>query len=332
MKRIATLALGATLLAGSLTAKAAYPEHVCLIGEACPSYWLIDSAVEMTNEGDGNYSWTGPLWLGLMKFTAGHSWDCPQYHACGYGAWLVNASKEPCFVWNPGDEGDNPFWVAENGTYEIKLHVNEANTDVKIEARWIDDLPTMCGALGAATNQWDCKFNAPLYYAEEGSTDIEMYFDIVPNADKKHLKLINCPGNGFETLFYVPTEVDYNGNVKLVKHGETYPVQLFFGDSQPVCDHFWGFEDDDCEPTKVTFDTANFTIKFEKWDKSGVEAVSAADVKVSFNGDVLNVMGADSAQVYDLSGRLVASGNGSTVAASGVYIVKAGNKVIKIAK
>lgn len=74
-------------------------------------------------------------------------------------------------------------------------------------------------------------------------------------------------------------------------------------------------------------DDVTFTYKCT--DCTSVENVTALSVKVYSNAGVLYIQGAESATIYGIDGSLIATAKGQIALPKGVYIVKAGNEVVK---
>ena len=334
------MALGGVMLLNAVSISAAIPEHLYMVGEASPSLWHIDLAQEMTNEGDGVFSYRGNLYNQNLQFIDARNWDGVRYVPEHSGTWLINA-HDANVISAVGNE--NRWWVTEPGTYDVKVYFSDNGESVMITAQWVGELSPLVVPLGAATNQWDTASVPPTFniYPEEGTEDVFVWEGTLsPNDGCSHFKFISYPSNYWETWFYVPSELDFNGNVKLVKAGETYPVRRTWGNSENAQDHFWGFPAEACTPDKkykVTLNLGENTIKFENIVESGVNEIAGTELKASFIGGDLVVEGASAGiEVYDISGRKVAQSNGGslTVAglSNGVYVVKTAGKAVKIAK
>ena len=73
------MALGGVMLLNAVSISAAIPEHLYMVGEASPSLWHIDLAQEMTNEGDGVFSYRGNLYNQNLQFIDARNWDGVRY-------------------------------------------------------------------------------------------------------------------------------------------------------------------------------------------------------------------------------------------------------------
>ncbi len=335
-----SMALGGAMLLSAASLSAAVPEHLYMVGEASPSLWHIDVAQEMTNEGDGVFSYRGTLYKQNLQFIDQRSWDGVRYVPPVSGWHLTQAHTAEQIIAEVGNE--NRFWVPENGTYEVKVYFSDGGESVMITAQWVDEMAPMVCPLGAASGQWDSASVHPSVniYPQEGTEDIFVWEGTVkPGSDSKHFKFISYPCNYWETWFYLPESVD-NGVVKFVKTGETYKIRRAWNDGN--LDHFWGFADEDCTPEKkirATLNLGDDTIRFDNLenDPTDVADVSENIVKAIFIGDDLVIAGASSGiAVYDISGRMVAStATGSLTIpglSNGVYVVKTADGAIKVAK
>ncbi len=334
-----SMAAGAALLLGSALATAAIPEHLYMVGEASPSLWHIDVATEMTNEGDGMFSYRGTLYKQNLQFIDARNWDGVRY-VPEVSGWHLTEANNATILSEVGNE--NRFWVLEPGTYEVKVFFGDDGNSVMITAAWVDEMAPLVCPLGGASGQWDSASVHPSFniYPEEGTEDLFVYeTTFAPGCDGKHLKFISYPCNWWETWFYCPTETD-NGVVKFVKYGDKLPVRRAWNDGR--LDEFWGFADEDCTPekkVKVVLNLADDTIEFiDPSQQSGVDDIdAAASMKASFVGDALVVEGAQApVAVYDIAGRQVASSaigsfsvDGLT---NGVYVVKTADNAVKVSK
>ena len=125
MKRnlLSSMLAGAAMLLGTAAATAAIPEHLYMVGEASPSLWHIDLAIEMTNEGDGVFSYRGALYNQNLQFIDARDWDTGvRYVPEVSGWWLINAD-EATIISGIGNE--KRWWVTEPGTYEVKVYFGD---------------------------------------------------------------------------------------------------------------------------------------------------------------------------------------------------------------
>lgn len=351
---IKAMALGGAMLLSAASLSAAIPEHLYMVGEASPSLWHIDIAWEMTNEGDGVFSYHGPCYMQNLRFIDARDWQTGVQYGPELGGWHLKDASTATIITGAGD--GNNFWVTydEMGTYDIKVYFGDNGDSVYITADLVADMPPMVVPMGAVSNQWDTAsvpYTYNMYPAEGMENTFVWEGSLAPNPARKHFKFISYPGNYWETWFYIPEECDYNEeagkapNVKLVTPGETYPVKRVWGntentESDAVNDHFWGFAPELCTPEKTYRMTLNLdddTIKFEEIEGSGVSEIADSTLKAWFVGDELVVEGANAGiEVYDIAGRKVAQSAGEALTAAGlsngVYVVKTPGKAIKIAK
>lgn len=309
---------GAALLAGTAAMTAQIPEHLYMVGEASPSLWHIDIAWEMTNEGDGVFSYHGTLYKQNLQFITERNWDTGVRYVPETSGWHLTEAATATVISGIGNE--NRWWIAENGTYDVKVYFSEDGSSVMISCQWAGDMDPMVVPLGAASGQWDCASVPYTYniYPEEGTTDKFIYkCTVKPGAEGKHIKFISNPSNYWETWFYVAEDVD-KPNSKTVKMGDKLPVHKAWNDG--TLDNFWGFADEDCTPeleVAVVLDLGENTIEFADPATVGVKSVAADNAERTVTG------------VYNLSGAKVDGNN----AARGVYIISysdgTSRKVIK---
>lgn len=308
MKRnlLKAMAFGGAMLLSATSMSASVPEHLYMVGEASPSLWHIDIAVEMTNEGDGLFSYRGTLYNQNLQFIDARSWDTGvRYVPEVSGSWLINAHEQNIIS---GIGNENRFWVTEPGTYDVKVYFGDDGNSVMVTAQWVAEMAPIVVPLGAASGQWDSA-SVPFPYninPQEGTDDVFVYdCTVKPGDGNKHMKFISYPSNYWETWFYLPTETD-NGVVKFVKIGDKLPIRRAWNDGN--LDHFWGFADEDCTPEKkvrVILNLGDDTIEFAE-QNAGVDSTISDDAE-------RNVVA-----VYNLAGTPVDGNN----LEKGLYIVR----------
>ena len=181
---------GAAMLLGTAAATAAIPEHLYMVGEASPSLWHIDIAQEMTNEGEGVFSYRGTLYNQNLQFIDARNWDTGvRYVPEVSGSWLINA-HEANIVSGIGNE--NRFWVTEPGTYEVKVYFGDNGESVMITAQWVGEMAPMVVPLGAISGQWDSASVPFPYniYPKEGTDDVFVYENRERTASTSNSSLI----------------------------------------------------------------------------------------------------------------------------------------------
>lgn len=299
------MAFGGAMLFSASSLSAATPEHLYMVGEASPSLWHIDLAVEMTNEGDGVFSYHGNLYNQNLQFIDARNWETGvRYVPEVSGWWLING-HEANIVSGIGNE--NRFWVTEPGTYDVKVYFGDDGSSVFITAQWAGDLSPMAVPLGAASGQWDCASVPYIYniYPQEGTDNLFVYdCTVMPGADGKHLKFISYPSNFWETWFYLPATTD-NGTVKFVKIGDKLPIRRAWNDGN--LDQFWGFADEDCTPEKKIRAILNL----------GEDTIEFTEVSVGVDRVISTDADRNVVAVYNLAGVQV---DGSNLE-KGLYIV-----------
>ncbi len=299
------MAFGGAMLFSAASLSAATPEHLYMVGEASPSLWHIDIAVEMTNEGDGVFSYHGNLYNQNLQFIDARNWDTGvRYVPEVSGSWLIKADEQNIIS---GINNENRFWVSEPGTYDVKVYFGDDGASVFVKAQWVGELSPMAVPLGAASGQWDSA-SVPYTYnilPQEGTDDVFVYdCTVKPGAESKHLKFISYPSNFWETWFYLPETTD-NGVVKFVNIGDKLKIRRAWNDGN--LDQFWGFADEDCTPEKkvrVVLNLGDNTIEFQEYT-SGINNLVSSEADRSVVG------------VYNLAGVQVDGNN----LEKGLYIV-----------
>lgn len=301
------LAFSGAMMLSAASLNAAIPEHLYLVGEASPSLWRIDLAVEMTNEGNGMFSYRGTLYNQNLQFIDARDWNTGVRYVPEVSGWWLTNAQEATIISGVGNE--NRWWITEPGTYEIKVYFGDDESQVMITAQWVDEMAPMVVPLGAASGQWDSASVPYPYniYPQEGTEDVFVYeCTMAPGADGKHLKFISYPSNYWETWFYMPAETD-NGVVKYIKFGEKMPVRRAWNDGN--LDTFWGLADEDCTPEKKV--KAILTL-------NGEDTIEFIDVNAGVDSVIANDAERSVVAVYNLAGVQVDSRNLD----KGIYIVR----------
>ena len=149
------------MMLGAASLSAAIPEHLYMVGEASPSLWYVDIAQEMTNEGDGVFSYRGTLYKQNLQFIDAKNWETGVRYVPEESGWHITEAATATIVSGIGNE--NRFWVPENGTYEIKVYFGDDGDSVYITGQWVDEMAPMVIPMGASTNQWDTATAHPSY-------------------------------------------------------------------------------------------------------------------------------------------------------------------------
>ncbi|MGN0235878.1 MAG: SusF/SusE family outer membrane protein [Paludibacteraceae bacterium] len=102
------------------------PEQVVLVGDATEAGWSIEKGVFMHTVADGEYTWTGTLQKGELKFVAAGEFWVPSYGPVANGDSLHWADTTQVYsvVARPTfDDADNKF-LADSGRYQLTLNLN----------------------------------------------------------------------------------------------------------------------------------------------------------------------------------------------------------------
>lgn len=256
---------GAAMLLSTTAATAAIPEHLYMVGPASPSLWVLDVAQEMTNEGEGVFSYRGNLYKGQLQFINEKNWDTGiRYVPEADGSWLTNAMDATII----GEVNSNRFWyIPEFATWEVKAFFADEGNSVMFTAQRIDDLSPMVVPMGGASGQWDSAFPNPAcnIYPQEGTTDVFVWEGTMPAGERNQLKFIAYPTNWWEAEFYLPESVDEGKSYKTVKTGVKYPVKKGTNANGDNLDHYWSFAVEDCAPYRkyrATLNLTDMTIEF----------------------------------------------------------------------
>ncbi len=298
-----SMAAGTAMLLGAVSLSAAMPEHLYMVGTASPSLWNLEPAQEMVNEGEGVFSYTGNLYNGELQFMNVKNWDTAVRYVPEVGGWHITDAGTATIVQHVNAE--NKWWVPDYGTWKVKVFFGDDGNSVMISAERLGDMAPQAIALGAATGHWDCAWPAPTDYLKrlEGDANIFVWEgSLTPIDNCTHIKFISYPKAWDQgCIFYVPTETDFNGNVKLVRAGDKLKFQTTWNGNGPL-DDFWGFRAEDCTPDKMYRVTLNL-------DEQTVE-FSTIEVPVP---EHLYMVGLGSPTLWDVTNahEMTAEGNGT---------------------
>ena len=108
------------------------PEQVVLVGDATEAGWTLEKGVFMHTVADGEYTWTGTLKAGEMKFISADEYWVPSYGPANNGDSLhwADTTQVYSIVTRPTfDDADNKFLVA-SGRYQLTLNLNTMQLSV----------------------------------------------------------------------------------------------------------------------------------------------------------------------------------------------------------
>ena len=333
----------ATIAAEKVQETALIPENLYMVGPATAAGWDINNAIQMTNEGNGKFTYEGDLYRTNIIFITGKDWANVRYVPENGGSSLSDENKS---IFISTDGGDSRHWMVDYaGTWNVTVNITNDGSDVAITAQRISG-PSQIIPLGAASNQWNSadgnnsviKSTTPGVYVWEGAMPVD---------DDRHFKFISRTGEWNSNIdFYLPAETDAtsstnaNCSIKNVELDQEYPVTTGWADNGNL-ESYWCLpttaQTDEMDEYKVTLNLNNNTIKFTKKISTGIGVTKANALNARFIGDALVVEGAGAGvSVYDIAGRLLAtSAEGSLTVAglpNGVYVVKTAETVVKLAK
>ena len=102
------------------------PEQVVLVGNATEAEWTLEKGVFMHTVADGEYTWTGTLKAGEMKFISADEYWVPSYGPANNGDSLhwADTTQVYTIVARPTfDDADTKFMV-DSGRYQLTLNLN----------------------------------------------------------------------------------------------------------------------------------------------------------------------------------------------------------------
>lgn len=256
---------GAAIILSAASMSAAIPEHLYMVGPASPGLWVIDAAQEMTNEGDGVFSYRGNLYKGELQFIDAKNWDSGVRYVPEVSGWHLTEAGSATIIGEVNS--DRKWYVSDFATWEVKAYFADDGNSVMFTAERVGDISPMVIPLGGAPGQWDSAFPSPYstIYPQEGTTDIFVWEGVMPASERNQLKFIAYPTNWWEAQFYVPESVDEGQSYKTVKVGEKYPVKKACQANGDNLDFFWGFSAEDCasyRKYRATLNLTDMTIEF----------------------------------------------------------------------
>ena len=333
----------ATIAAKKVQETAPIPENLYMVGPATAAGWDINNAIQMTNEGNGKFTYKGDLYRTNIIFITGKDWANVRYVPENGGSSLSDENKS---IFISTDGGDSRHWMVDYaGTWNVTVNITNNGSDVAITAQRISG-PSHVIPLGAASGQWNSNDgnNAVMQATTPG---VYVWEGAMPTGDDRHFKFISRTGEWNSNIdFYLPAETDAtsskdaNCRIKNVELDQEYPVKTGWHGNGNL-ESYWCLpttaQTDEMDEYKVTLNLNNNTIKFTKQISSGIGVTKANALNARFIGDALVVEGAGAGvSVYDIAGRLLAtSAEGSLTVAglpNGVYVVKTAETVVKLAK
>ena len=333
----------ATIAAEKVQETARIPENLYMVGPATAAGWDINNAIQMTNEGNGKFTYEGELYRTNIIFITGKDWANVRYVPENGGSSLSDENKS---IFISTDGGDSRHWMVDYaGTWNVTVNITNDGSDVAITAQRISG-PSHVIPLGAASGQWNSNDgnNAVMQATTPG---VYVWEGAMPTGDDRHFKFISRTGEWNSNIdFYLPAETDAtsstnaNCSIKNVELDQEYPVTTGWAGNGNL-ESYWCLpttaQTDEMDEYKVTLNLNNNTIKFTKKISTGIGVTKANALNARFIGDALVVEGAGAGvSVYDIAGRLLAtSAEGSLTVAglpNGVYVVKTAETVVKLAK
>lgn len=333
----------ATIAAEKVQETAPIPENLYMVGPATAAGWDINNAIQMTNEGNGKFTYEGELYRTNIIFITGKAWANVRYVPENGGSSLSDENKS---IFISTDGSDSRHWMVDYaGTWKVTVTITNNGSDVAITAERISG-PSHVIPLGAASGQWNSNDgnNAVMQATTPG---VYVWEGAMPTGDDRHFKFISRTGEWNSNIdFYLPAETDATSSkdakcrIKNVELDQEYPVTTGWAGNGDL-ESYWCLpttaQTDEMDEYKVTLNLNNNTIKFTKKIASGIGVTKANALNARFIGDALVVEGAGAGvSVYDIAGRLLAtSAEGSLTVAglpNGVYVVKTAETVVKLAK
>jgi len=165
MKKITLLLFSVLATLNFVSAEVSY-QNVYVVGNGCDAGWDPGKAIEMTQESDGVFTWTGNLYAPTndqqrFKFLVARDWN-PSF-TCRWnvpGHLVITSGEEyDLYEYNGGDY-DNAFQVPETGVYAIVVNFNTMKMTCTIQGDVTIPTPDMyslyiSGSALSPDGNWD---------------------------------------------------------------------------------------------------------------------------------------------------------------------------------
>ena len=102
------------MLFGVSAASAAIPDNLYMCGPATSVGWSAENGVQLTNEGNGVFTYTGHLNAGDLIFMGSRSWDGTRYAPKSDKSTLGDQNVE-VVACQKGDAQFDYHWVTNDG-------------------------------------------------------------------------------------------------------------------------------------------------------------------------------------------------------------------------
>lgn len=201
MKKMSLLLL--SMFLGLVSMSAASYENLYIVGNGCDAGWDPDKAMELTNEGNGYFSWTGVLKGGddlRFKFLVARGWDPSLTCRFDVPGHLVITSGEEVDLYVYTGGYDNAFQVPETGEYTISINLNDMKMTCTLGAP-VEEKPNpdQLYIAGSGTNpegNWDHENPIEMTKVRGGvfTWTGNLYDNAALGPDKNEFKFINTKG------------------------------------------------------------------------------------------------------------------------------------------
>jgi SusE-like outer membrane protein len=98
-------------------------DKVYMIGDATPASWTIGNAVPMTKSSANEFTWTGPLTAGEIKFPTAMSFSSDTFGAATAGQAITNNKAQILPNGNPDVKWK--LTSAEAGNYKVTVNTKD---------------------------------------------------------------------------------------------------------------------------------------------------------------------------------------------------------------
>ncbi len=246
-------------------AETTLPDNLYMIGNATTAVWDCNNPVKMEKVNDYEFSFTGNLFKGELKFpwnVGDAMWGGETYMAMTNGEQIskTGIANGEAYLTHNG-QPDNKWNVVDPGQYRLTFTIDKDDTAFgELKAEYLGELPNAIYMLGAATGQWDSNSGTPVL-EENGVftwTGNLNYYD-----EDKLFKFTLEQGEWDKVTFLVPAETNLNGNVLQIEPGTYSYQESAETTSGALKDWFWGIKEGKSGLYRISVNTTARTLTLE---------------------------------------------------------------------
>lgn len=245
------------MLAGALSLSAAIPENLYMWGTATTAGWDVGSAVQMTNEGKGVFTYNGHLDTTDLLFVYDRNGDADRIAPKEANSFLNNSNAVPVISTKGGTEFDYHWQIGSAGDWTVKVTFTEdsGTVNVKIETDKKKTIPENLYMCGPASIGWAAENGIELTKTQDGNATVFTYEGHL-NGDH----MIFMDNKGWQGIRYVPNSSKEVFNQTL-RGGEVFDMYPSICGDPGNFESHWVLNDGCKWKLTVTFTTGD-NVKF----------------------------------------------------------------------